>query len=683
MATTSNTFAGFLRRGAHRYLGTSAGQSHDTVKSDAAGFQPQSHRTAVRDPTVTDDIDAGFEAGSYWINTSSKVNFVCVDPTSGAAVWSGTTTPAEVSASSAGLQPQSNRVATSDPTVSDDSDSGYKVGSFWVNTSSGEHFVCVDSTSGAAVWKSTAEGVTTETSSSGSGLQPQSNRSATTDPGVGDDTADGYQVGSYWVNTSTGEQFVCVDDSSGAAVWTSTTASITTETSSSSAGLQPASNRAATVDPTSSDDENDGYKVGSYWVNTSTSKVFFCVHNAAGNAIWLDVTNSSEVNVADSQLLYSAGGAIAGSNLLYFDGGASTLYVPPTVQSATSGGSLAVVAGSSAGSGAGGSVNISGGASGAGTGGSVNISSGLATSGTNGDVSIIAADNVGSINGHVYISSQGVNYRWPAESTASRTFSVMMIQSGGEGSSPVLTFSRDVSLGDGVFAGDLDVGGTLDVSSNAVIESGAVVGASSSDASAVLTVTSTSKGLLPPRMTTSQRENIFSPTDGLVVYDTSMENLFLRQDGSWTALTTSAFDKPQSTLNYNGTFTNTTPQDLSWASKDNVNGGIPWVSGSTVNLQCTKGKAYQVNMTMRPGSSNTHIAFEAQDGNSTYVDHSYLLIEGGDTGGSVFGSTKEKNFVFRADGSTDAENQIKFRFVTNNGATSLRVDGMYVVIREL
>jgi len=40
-----------------------------------------------------------------------------------------------------------------------------------------------------------------------------------TDPGVGDDTADGYRAGSLWLNTTDGGLFVCTDATAGAAVW--------------------------------------------------------------------------------------------------------------------------------------------------------------------------------------------------------------------------------------------------------------------------------------------------------------------------------------------------------------------------------------------------------------------------------------------------------------------------------
>ncbi len=45
-----------------------------------------------------------------------------------------------------------NMAATTDPTVTDDSDSNYSVGSRWINVSTDELWECMDSTVGAAVW---------------------------------------------------------------------------------------------------------------------------------------------------------------------------------------------------------------------------------------------------------------------------------------------------------------------------------------------------------------------------------------------------------------------------------------------------------------------------------------------------------------------------------------------------
>lgn len=42
---------------------------------------------------------------------------------------------------------------------------------------------------------------------------------ATTNPTVNDDNSDGYTVGSFWFNASTGTMYICKDSTVGAAVW--------------------------------------------------------------------------------------------------------------------------------------------------------------------------------------------------------------------------------------------------------------------------------------------------------------------------------------------------------------------------------------------------------------------------------------------------------------------------------
>jgi len=46
-------------------------------------------------------------------------------------------------------------------------------------------------------------------------------------------------------------------------------------------------NLSATVDPTVSDDINDGYGVGSRWVNVVTANEWSCAENTAGAAVWI------------------------------------------------------------------------------------------------------------------------------------------------------------------------------------------------------------------------------------------------------------------------------------------------------------------------------------------------------------------------------------------------------------
>lgn len=58
-------------------------------------------------------------------------------------------------------------------------------------------------------------------------IPPLNNYTATVDPTVNDDSTDGYSAGSIWYNsTGTGEAFLCVDPSAGAAKWIKTTLTV-------------------------------------------------------------------------------------------------------------------------------------------------------------------------------------------------------------------------------------------------------------------------------------------------------------------------------------------------------------------------------------------------------------------------------------------------------------------------
>ena len=65
------------------------------------------------------------------------------------------------------------------------------------------------------------------------------------------------------------------------------------------------------------------------------------------------------------------------------------------------------------------------------------------------------------------------------------------------------------------------------------------IGTSTPNASAQLDVTSTSKGLLVPRMTTAQRTAIASPANGLMVYDTNLNAFYFYNGSTWAAVNNS------------------------------------------------------------------------------------------------------------------------------------------------
>lgn len=84
-----------------------------------------------------------------------------------------------------------------------------------------------DGTTGHTHTGATGDGPKIPLNSSVSGYLPadnggvggKNNNTATTDPTTGDDSADGYTVGSIWVNTSTDRVHICVDNTAGSAVW--------------------------------------------------------------------------------------------------------------------------------------------------------------------------------------------------------------------------------------------------------------------------------------------------------------------------------------------------------------------------------------------------------------------------------------------------------------------------------
>lgn len=95
-----------------------------------------------------------------------------------------------------------------------------------------------------------------------------------------------------------------------------------------------------------------------------------------------------------------------------------------------------------------------------------------------------------------------------------------------------MCFLNDVSTGNINFsAGGLASGGILLNNINAV-----GVGTSSPNISAKIDITSTTSGILFPRMTATQRDAIASPPDGLVVYNTTAAKLQVRAASAWVDL---------------------------------------------------------------------------------------------------------------------------------------------------
>jgi len=213
---------------------------------------------AVVPPAVGDDNTAGYEIGSMWVDTAGVYAYICIDATTGAAVWRGV---------SAVLN---NFAAVIPPVVGDDSTLGYSVGSRWIDTALDMHYVCMNSGVGAAIWRRTNNVFV--------------NYAGAVAPVVGDDSTAGYEVGSIWIDAVLEIAYICTSPAVGAAIWRRVT-------------LIPG-NYAAVTDPAVGNDDSQGYEVGSVWINVTRDIAYKCLDATTGVAVWERTTGVQEFTQA-------------------------------------------------------------------------------------------------------------------------------------------------------------------------------------------------------------------------------------------------------------------------------------------------------------------------------------------------------------------------------------------------
>lgn len=85
------------------------------------------------------------------------------------------------------------------------------------------------------------------------------------------------------------------------------------------------------------------------------------------------------------------------------------------------------------------------------------------------------------------------------------------------------------------------IGATSRTERMRIAENGNVGIGAAPNASALLDVSSTTKGLLVPRMTSGQKTGISSPANGLIVYDTDLNHLCIYNGTAWRWLGARAF----------------------------------------------------------------------------------------------------------------------------------------------
>ena len=96
---------------------------------------------------------------------------------------------------------------------------------------------------------------------------------------------------------------------------------------------------------------------------------------------------------------------------------------------------------------------------------------------------------------------------------------------------PDTTAGRQINIGNVIFGKGAYDGTSM--SSTSTSDAAVSIGTNSQNISAVLTLQSSAKGFLPPRMTGSQAEAIASPAEGLMIYSTDGSGSTITSKGWW------------------------------------------------------------------------------------------------------------------------------------------------------
>jgi len=144
---------------------------------------------------------------------------------------------------------------------------------------------------------------------------------ATVAPTAADDSADGFEIGSLWVDVNNDDVYMCVNDTAAAAVWRHLNAGVSDHGGLTGLGdddhpqyikdseftatgdvlvgtgagtfVARQNNDNASTAPTASDDNTAGYAIGSRWLDTTNDKEYVATDVSTGAATWVDLTTGA------------------------------------------------------------------------------------------------------------------------------------------------------------------------------------------------------------------------------------------------------------------------------------------------------------------------------------------------------------------------------------------------------
>jgi hypothetical protein len=178
-------------------------------------------------------------------------------------------------------------------------------------------------------------------------------------------------------------------------------------------------------------------------------------------------------------------------------------------------------------------------------------------------------------------------------------------------------------------------------------------------------VTSTTKGLLLPRMTTAQRTGITGPVDGLVVYDTDLDDIFIYRNSAWSQSLSAA--SGWTVKGNTGTVAATnflgTIDDVPLKFRIfNTTAGLIDKTGNT-------GLGYQALSALSTGTANVAIGLSAMDQNTTGTNNTCIGAGADVSAGNLTNATAIGNGA-----SVNASNKI---VIGNSSATTVGGYGVW------